>query len=127
MRVFVEEKDCLRVFSASREKIGVKFQLRNGVRVHMINAATPTDGKETTILVGHLDQIGKERPSTGCRHRTLVSSITKSPELLSIVPTQEVGIGLEEVFEGFEVVVLDVRMASRSRLAREPHAVLLTD
>ena len=51
----------------------------------------------------------------------------ESPELLGIVPTEEVRVVLEEVFEGVEVVVLNVGVSSTGWLQGEPHIISAAD
>ena len=125
--VLVEEHDALGILLTGGQEVLVGLQLAHRVGAHVVVATAPAHGEETAVLVRHLHQIGKQSPTAGCRHRTHVAGIAEGPELLGVVPAEEVGIGLEEVLKGLEVGVLDVGVATRCGLAREPHAVLLTD
>ena len=73
----------------------------------------------------HFHEFGKQVPPCHLRARRLVARFVEAPELLCIVPTQEVGEVLEEVFKGHQVVVLDMSVTSRCGLAGEIHAVEL--
>ena len=86
MGVLIKEHDRLGILPAGFEKVLVGLQFSHGVGAHVVVAATPAHGEETTVLVRHLHQIGKQCPAAGCRHRTQVASIAKRPELLRIVP-----------------------------------------
>ena len=126
MGVLVEEHDALGILLTGGKEVLVGLQFAHRVGAHVVVAATPAHGKEAAVLVRHLHQIGKQSPTAGCGHRTHVAGIAECPELLGVVPAEEVGIGLEEILKGLEVGVLNVGVATRCRLAREPHAVLLT-
>ena len=54
---------------------------------------------------------------------TCIVCLVETPELLGIVPSEEVRVVLEEILECFEVVVLDVGVSSTGWLASEPHVV----
>ena len=126
MGVLIEEHHRFRIFLTSRQETGLSLQFSKGIGIEMIDAATPANSEEATILVRHFHQIGKKVPPTRLRHGTQVTGIAESPELLGIVPAQEVWECLEEILESFQVVVLDMSMSTRSRLTREPHTILLT-
>ena len=51
-------------------------------------------------------------PAAGCRHRAHVTGIAESPELLGIVPAEEVGEVLEEILKGLHVGVLNVGVSA---------------
>ena len=108
MGVLVKEEDALRILLAGLHEVLVALQLGYGVGVHVVDAATPADGEEAAVLMGHLHQLGKQCPAVDVGRRALVAGHVEAPELLGIVPTQEVGVGLEEILEGFQVVVLYV-------------------
>ena len=126
MGVLVKEHDALGILLTGGKEVLVGLQFAHRVGAHVVVATTPAHGKEAAVLVRHLHQIGKQSPTAGCRHRALVAGIAEGPKLLGVVPAEEVGEGLEEVLKGLEVGVLDVGVATRCGLAREPHAVLLT-
>ena len=75
----------------------------------------------------HRHEFGKEGDTGSLRRGTLVVCLVESPELLGIVPSEEVRILLEEIFKGLEVVILYVGVTSRCRLASEPKSVCLAD
>ena len=93
----------------------------------MVDTTTPAHREKAAILMRHLHKVGKEIPTTGLGHGTQVACIAKGPELLGIVPSKEVGEGLEEILESLQVVILNMGVTTRGRLTREPHIVLLTD
>ena len=127
MGVLIKEDDGLGVFLAGLEEVLVGLELAHGVGVHVVVAATPADGEESAVFMRHLHQVGKERPARGGGHRAQVAGIAESPELLGVVPAEEVGVGLEEVFKGLQVGVLDMGMSAGGGLAGEPHVVQLAD
>ena len=124
--VLIKEQDSLRIFLTGCHEVLVGLQFGQRVCIEMIDTSAPTDSEETAIFVRHLHEVGKQIPTTRLRHRAQVASVTESPELLGIVPTEEVGEGFEEILEGLEVVVLNMGVSARCRLAAEPHIVLLT-
>ena len=73
----------------------------------------------------HGHKFGKQGQAVGLRTGALVIRLVESPELFAVVPSQEVGIALVEVFKDFQVIVLNVGMSATGRLAGEPHVVVL--
>ena len=127
MGVLVEEQDSLRVFLTGSQEFGFGLQLCQRVGIEMVDTTTPAHREKAAILMRHLHKVGKEIPTTGLGHGTQVACIAKGPELLGIVPSKEVGEGLEEILESLQVVILNMGVTTRGRLTREPHIVLLTD
>ena len=78
------------------------------------------DGEETTVLMVHGHEFGEERKSRCLRAAALVVGFVESPELFSVVPSQEVRVILEEELEGFEVGVLNMCVATAGGLTCEP-------
>ena len=91
------------------------------------DVAAERDGEETTVLMMHGHELGKQGNTRCLRATTLIVGLVESPELLSIVPSQEVRVVLEEELEGFEVGVLDVGVTAAGGLTGEPHVVELAD
>ncbi len=54
-----------------------------------------------------------------------VASFVKSPELLCIIPSEEVWIGLKEIIKSIKVIVLNMSVAANDWLASKPKSVLL--
>ena len=127
MGVLVEKQDGLGIFLTGSQELGLGLQLCQRVGIEMVDTATPAHGEEATVLMRHLHKVGEEIPTTGLGHGTQVACIAKGPELLGIVPSKEVGEGLEEILESLQVVILNMGVTTRGRLTREPHIVLLTD
>ena len=75
----------------------------------------------------HRHEFGKEGNTGSLRRGTLVVYLVESPELLSIVPSEEIRILLEEILKGLKVVILYVGVTSRCRLTGEPKSVCLAD
>ena len=75
----------------------------------------------------HRYEVGKQLYSIDFGTGKEVAWIVESPELLGKVPSEEVGIFLEEVFKNLEVVVVDVCVSTAGGLEGEPHIVHLTD
>ena len=125
--VFVEKQDGLGVFPTGSQEILVTLQFGNRVSVHVIGTATPANGEEATVVVRHLDELGKQGPAVHFGRRTFVACHIETPELLGKVPAEEVRISFKEVFESLQVVVLNVGVATRCGLAREPEPVGLTN
>ena len=123
--VLIEEEHVFRIFLTGIQEVLVALQLADGVQAMTPDVAAERHGEQSAVLVRHLHQLGKQRPAVGLRGRRLVASLIEAPELLGIVPAKEIGEFLEEILKGHHVVVLNMRMSARCRLAGEPHAVLL--
>ena len=73
----------------------------------------------------HRYEVGKQLYTIDIGTGEEVARGIETPELLRKVPSEEVGIFLEEVFESLEIVVVDMCMSAAGRLEREPHIVHL--
>ena len=92
------------------------------------DVATKRDSEEASVLVWHLHQFGKQSNAVGLERRTQIVLrvlFIKTPELLGVVPSKEVGEATEKVFKRFQVRILDMSMSSWCRLASKPKPVLL--
>ena len=123
--IFEQPQDGLGILLASLQQVAVALHHADGVQPVAPDVTAERNGEETAILVRHLYQLGKEGDTRLLRARTFVARIIETPELLGVVPAEEVGIGLEEVFKCLQVVVLDVGMSATGGLTGEPHAILL--
>ena len=75
----------------------------------------------------HGHEFGEKGDTGHISHGVLITVLPESPELLCIVPSEEVLVVLEEIFECVEVIVLDMAVAAAGMLEHEPHVVLAAD
>ena len=101
--------------------------LHHAERIQRVAPHIPAERhrEEAAVLVGHGHQLGEERDARRLRAGAAVAGLVEAPELLGVVPAEEVRVAAVEVLKRLEVSVLDVRVAAAGGLAREPHAVEL--
>ena len=84
--VLIKPENALWILLTSFEQLRLALHLTDGVQRMTPDVATEAHRQETTILVGHLYQIGKQGPARRLFRRALVARFVEAPELLGIVP-----------------------------------------